>query len=121
MATLSKRTGNRIAELIKEYKTCDGIARDYWADADKCVEGTIDEYITRQQSNYYEVRGINALITLWEEYNINISYDETLEALKERKEHRKSYDEVLDRQIERVKERESEDIIQAVRDMEAVA
>lgn len=121
MAKLSKSTGKKIQELIKEHQSSDRIASDYWADAEKCVENSVDEHLTRQQSNYWEVRSINALIELWEEYNINLSYEDKIEALKERKEHRQRYDEVLDKQIEMAQERESKEMIEAVRGMEAVA
>lgn len=121
MAKLAKTTGNKIAELIKEARTCESIGEDYWKEADKVEEGTMDEFIRRQQSNYWEVRSIDALITLWEEYNINISFDETIEALKERKQNRENYTEVLETQMERARQEESEELINAVRTMEAIA
>lgn len=88
---------------------------------DVIEEGTMNEFIRRQQSNYWEVRSIDALITLWEEYNINISFDETIEALKERKQNRENYTEVLETQMERARQEESEEMIDAIRTMEAVA
>ena len=118
MATLAKSTGKKIAELIKEARTCESIGGDYWEDANKAVEGTKDEFIRRQQSNYWEIRSIDALITLWEEYNINLTYDdddneETLKALKERKQNRERYTEFLGIQIDRVSQEESEEEVVA--------
>lgn len=111
MATLAKSTGKKIAELIKEARTCENIGKDYWEDANKAVEGTKDEFIRRRESNYWEVRSIDALITLREEYNINLTYDdeETLKALKERKQNRERYTEFLDIQIDQVSQEESEE------------
>jgi 1,2-phenylacetyl-CoA epoxidase PaaB subunit len=114
MATLAKSTGKKIAELIKEARTCESIGGDYWEDANKAVEGTQDEFIRRRESNYWEVRSIDALITLWEEYNINLTHDdddneETLKALKERKQNRERYTEFLDIQIDQVSQEESEE------------
>lgn len=114
MATLAKSTGKKIAELIKEARTCESIGKDYWEDANKAVEGTMDEFIRRRESNYWEVRSIDALITLWEEYNINLTHDdddneETLKALKERKQNRERYTEFLGIQIDRVSQEESEE------------